>query len=139
MNILSKKYRKYWIQFLSKRSLFTAITYSLLLFSIVSSETLNTIEWLYLEIYNATLLYIIMNMILFSKDILQTSSDLLFSNELIEILVIIVFSAILIISLYLSKDSINAFGISKMIVKVNATFVILISLFMSRITRPILN
>ncbi|WP_298546467.1 hypothetical protein [uncultured Aquimarina sp.] len=139
MNIMSKKYRKYWIQFLSKRSLFTAITYSLLLFSIVSSETLNTIEWLYLEIYNATLLYIIMNMILFSKDILQTRSDLLFSNELIEILIIIVFAAILIISLYLSKDSINAFGISKMIVKVNATFVILISLFMSRITRPILN
>ncbi len=136
---MSKKYRKYWIQFLSKRSLFTAITYSLLLFSIVSSETLNTIEWLYLEIYNATLLYIIMNMILFSKDILQTRSDLLFSNELIEILIIIVFAAILIISLYLSKDSINAFGISKMIVKVNATFVILISLFMSRITRPILN
>ncbi|WP_299211338.1 hypothetical protein [uncultured Aquimarina sp.] len=139
MNTLLKKSKKYWVQFLNRRSLFSAITYSLLLFSIVSSGTSSTIEWLYLEIYNATLFYIIINMILFSKDILQTKSDLHFSNELIEIFVITLFAAILIISLYLSKDSINAFGISKMIVKVNATFVIVISLFMSRKTRSILN
>lgn len=139
MNTPLKKYKKYWTQFLNKRSLFSAIIYSLLLLLIISSGTLNTIELLYLEIYNATLFYIILNMILFSKDVLQTKSDLLFSNELIEILIIIVLAAILIISLYLSKDSINAFEISQVIVKVNATFVVLISLFISGRTRSILN
>ncbi|AXT50676.1 hypothetical protein D1818_07465 [Aquimarina sp. BL5] len=139
MNTPLKKYKKYWTQFLNKRSLFSAIIYSLLLLLIISSGTLNTIELLYLEIYNATLFYIILNMILFSKDVLQTKSDLLFSNELIEILMIIVLAAILIISLYLSKDSINAFEISQVIVKVNATFVVLISLFISGRTRSVLN
>ncbi|RKN00269.1 hypothetical protein D7036_19105 [Aquimarina sp. BL5] len=139
MNTPLKKDNKYWTQFLNKRSLFSAIIYSLLLLLIISSGTLNTIELLYLEIYNATLFYIILNMILFSKDVLQTKSDLLFSNELIEILMIIVLAAILIISLYLSKDSINAFEISQVIVKVNATFVVLISLFISGRTRSVLN
>ncbi|WP_299439985.1 hypothetical protein [uncultured Aquimarina sp.] len=88
-----------------------------------------------MEVYNVTLLYVIINMILFSKDILHPKSDLLFSNELIEILLILAFATILTISLYLSKDSINALKTSHVIIQTNAIIVIIISLFMWKKTQ----
>ncbi|MHA7057768.1 hypothetical protein ACWGOQ_0011145 [Aquimarina sp. M1] len=130
MNILRNKYRKLWDRFLDLRTLFSAATYGILLFAIVSRTEPDTTAWLYLEVYNVTLFYLIINMILFAKDILKPKSNLIFSKESMEVILVLIFSAVLITSLYLSKEKIHAFETSSIIIKINATFVMVTSVIM---------
>ncbi|GAA4274929.1 hypothetical protein U6A24_12445 [Aquimarina gracilis] len=117
------------------RTLFSAILYSTLLILITLSNDSDSIEYLYLEVYNITLLYIIINMLLFSKDILWPKTEHIFSKEFIEVLLITVVSTILIISLFSLKNTSNTETLSKTLIKIIAVLVIIISVFVMRKNR----
>lgn len=128
-------YKKAWSQVLGMRTLFSAVVYATLLFVIVLSKDLNAPEYLYLEVYNNTLLYIIMNMLLFTKDILSPKAEHIFSKEFIEVLLITVISTILIISLFTLRTMDKAYTVSKILIEVIAILVVVISVFIYRVTK----
>ncbi len=128
-------YKKTWSQILGIRTLFSALLYATLLFVIVLSKDLNSSEYLYLEVYNTTLLYIIVNMLLFTKDILSPKAEHIFSKEFIEVLLITVISTILIISLFTLRNIDNAYTASKILIQGIAILVVVISCFIYKITR----
>ncbi len=123
---ISNKIRK---QLLALRTLFSAVLYAILIFTIVIPSE-NSGEYLYLEVYNITLLYIIINMLLFARDILSPKTEHLFSKEFVEILLVIVISTILIISLFVLRNMANTYSTSLLFIKVNAILVITISSLM---------
>ncbi len=129
MESLENLHYKIWSIFLELRSFICTITYSMLLFYIVSEKNLNSGTLLYLEVYNITLFYIILNMLLFAKDILHPKIKNKYSRGLIELLLIISSSAILIISLYLFRNTINDSGLGNVVVKINALAVIVLSVY----------
>ncbi|MBQ0735519.1 hypothetical protein [Aquimarina celericrescens] len=117
---------------LSIRSMFSAVLYALFLFIYVVSGESNSTEYLYLEVYNVTLLYIIINMLLFANDILSPKTKYVFSKNFVEVLLITLLSTILIISLFTLKTSINAYPLSSILIKSNAIIVIMVSFFIHR-------
>ncbi len=123
---ISNKIRR---QLLALRTLFSAVLYGILIFTIVIPSE-NSSEYLYLEVYNITLLYIIINMLLFARDILSPKTEHLFSREFVEILLVIVISTILIISLFVLRNMTNTHSTSLLFIKVNAILVITISSLM---------
>lgn len=118
-------------KFLVSRSLISAIAYSALLYSVTLGKESASTPLLYLEIYNMTLLYIIMNMLLFAKDIMQPDLNSLLSKDLINILLNILSSAILIISLFAIRSNLSTQSTGIILIKVNALFIACISIYIS--------
>ncbi len=118
-------------KFLVSRSLISAIAYSALLYSVTIGKESAPTPLLYLEIYNMTLLYIIMNMLLFAKDIMQPDLNSLLSKDLINILLNIISSAILIISLFAIRSNLSTQSTGIILIKVNALFIACISTYIS--------
>ncbi len=126
-NIGNKIYRG----FLNNRSTISALVYGILLFSIVPEQSLSTYKLVYLEVYNATLFYIIVNMLFYTSDILYPKKEHVFSRDLIEILVNVLISAILIIYLYAIRNNATEIKTSAILLKVNALLMLLISVYIS--------
>ncbi|MCK8522856.1 hypothetical protein M0D21_14860 [Aquimarina sp. D1M17] len=118
-------------KFLVSRSLISAIAYSALLYSVTLGKESALTPLLYLEIYNMTLLYIIINMLLFAKDIMQPDLNSLLSKDLINILLNILSSAILIISLFAIRSNLSTQSTGIILIKVNALFITCISTYIS--------
>ncbi len=129
MKRILTNYKKIKSLILGIRTLFSALLYATLLFVIILSSDSNSIEYLYLEVYNITLLYIIMNMLLYTKDILSPKTEHIFSKEFVEILLVTVISTILIISLFTLRNTNNAYIISKILIEVIAILIVMISFF----------
>ncbi len=129
MKRILTNYKKIKSLILGIRTLFSALLYATLLFVIILSSDSNSINYLYLEVYNITLLYIIMNMLLYTKDILSPKTEHIFSKEFVEILLVTVISTILIISLFTLRNTNNAYMISKILIEVIAILIVMISFF----------